>query len=184
MVETTPTRWVALLRGINVGGRHKLAMADVRSALTAAGLADVVTYIQSGNIVFTAQGPESDVRDLVRTTLEQVAGFEVPTVVLDGDALERVWRANPFSPAEPKLEHIVLHDGTVPDREREALAKLVAEVPCATEVFVAERAVYLHTPEGFSSSPLVAKMARVTSTGTARNLATVAKLRELVAAGH
>lgn len=74
-------RYVALLRGINVGGRNLVAMADLRSAFEAAGFESVRTYIQSGNVLFESGGPRPSSEDAVEAMLEQ--RFGVPfTVVL------------------------------------------------------------------------------------------------------
>ena len=78
---------VVLLRGINVGGRHSLAMAEVREALGGAGFTDVATYIQSGNIVLGSRLEASRVADRVQGVLEELAGFPVPTVVLGAPEL-------------------------------------------------------------------------------------------------
>lgn len=183
------TCWIVLLRGINVGGKHKLPMAEVRAALTASGFGDVRTYIQSGNVILDAEGGSDPanrrhVRDQVQETLESLTGFEIPTVVLSVDELVAILEANPFTPAEPKLEHVFFHDGPVPDAERNAVERLMADVQCETEVRVDGRVIYLHTPEGLSNSPLVAKWSRVKSSGTGRNLATLAKLADLTNPSH
>ena len=76
---------IALLRGINVGGRNKVAMADLRDVVTSLGHADVVTYIQSGNVVFTAGEREADTKALAKALEEAIAaalGVRPAVVVL------------------------------------------------------------------------------------------------------
>lgn len=174
-----PTRWICLLRGINVGGRHKLPMALVRETLQAAGLADVQTWIQSGNIAFTTSGSADELAEMVRERLESVVDFPVPTVVLDAARLHRIVAENPFCPDEPKLEHIVFFQGGVPGAERESLTRLVERTASQTRVHIGLDAIYLLTPEGFANSTLVAKWSSTRSSGTARNLATVARLQSM-----
>jgi uncharacterized protein (DUF1697 family) len=75
-----PTRYVALLRGINVGGRNKVAMADLRAAFEAGGHTSVSTYIQSGNVVFSSDLPARSLEDALESLLE--GRFGVPLVVV------------------------------------------------------------------------------------------------------
>ena len=72
-------RYVALLRGINVGGRNKVPMADLREAFESAGYGDVGTYIQSGNVVFSASTSQAALEGALEPMLE--ARFGVPLVL-------------------------------------------------------------------------------------------------------
>ena len=74
------TRYVALLRGINVGGRNKVAMADLRAAFEGAGFEAVSTYIQSGNVLFESDRPAAGLEEAVEDLLE--ARYQVPLVVV------------------------------------------------------------------------------------------------------
>jgi uncharacterized protein (DUF1697 family) len=74
------TRYVALLRGINVGGRNKVAMADLRAAFTDAAFDDVSTYIASGNVLFRSERPASSLEDEIEAVLEE--RFGIPLVVV------------------------------------------------------------------------------------------------------
>ena len=74
------TRYVALLRGINVGGRNRVAMADLRATFGAAGFERVSTYIQSGNVLFGSDRPQADLEGAVESILER--HFEAPIVVV------------------------------------------------------------------------------------------------------
>jgi uncharacterized protein (DUF1697 family) len=75
------TRYVALLRGINVGGRNKVPMADLRAVVEQVGHADVSTYIQSGNVLFTSTKPRAEVESELEARLEQRFGFPLVVVV-------------------------------------------------------------------------------------------------------
>jgi uncharacterized protein (DUF1697 family) len=76
------TAWVALLRGVNVGGNRKVPMARLRELCTEAGLCDVRSYIASGNLVFTAPHESaSEVEDLVADVIEREHGFRTAVVV-------------------------------------------------------------------------------------------------------
>ncbi len=83
-------RYIALLRGINVGGNKKVSMAELKESLTAAGLSDVRTYINSGNVLFSA--PDQDVDELterVEKSIEERFGFPVGCIVLTKEQYER-----------------------------------------------------------------------------------------------
>ncbi|HEY3669895.1 MAG TPA: DUF1697 domain-containing protein [Acidimicrobiia bacterium] len=75
------SQYVALLRGINVGGRNKVPMAELRSAFEDAGHVDVRTYIQSGNVLFRSAAPRASVEADVESMLERHLGFPLVVVV-------------------------------------------------------------------------------------------------------
>ena len=92
------TRFVALLRGINVGGHRKVPMARLREVLGEAGFADVATYLQSGNAVVTA--PDTDpqaVASHIEQAIAAAFGFDVDVLVRSGAELDAVIAANPFA---------------------------------------------------------------------------------------
>ena len=99
--ESTATtgeqRYVALLRGVNVGGKNKLPMADLRDIFTAAGCAGVQTYIQSGNVVFeAAQDLAERVPEIVSRAIRRRFGYETAVVVRSSEELRQVVASNPF----------------------------------------------------------------------------------------
>src|SRR3954469_9899408 len=91
------TASVALLRGINVGGKNKLSMRDLRDLFTDAGCADVQTYIQSGNVIFRAEpGIVATLPDIVTAQIAARFGYRTPIVVRSAAAMDAVIRDNPF----------------------------------------------------------------------------------------
>lgn len=96
-------RYVALLRGINVGGKNKLPMSAVADMFGAADCKDVQTYIQSGNVVFTASPTAlKRVPQCFTSAVERKFGFKVPMVIRSCAALSKVAANNPF--ARPKYD--------------------------------------------------------------------------------
>lgn len=180
---------VALLRGINVGGRKKVAMADLRQVTESLGHSGVSTYIQSGNVLFTTEERETTAlsRDLERAIAERL-GVECRVVVLSREELEQAIRGNPY-PGEqnPKLVHL-LFLGAEPGPE---LARQVTDAQQRAKqkgsrdtVQLAGRVLYLHTPDGYQRSELAALLARLgggqhEGGWTARNWATATKLLAL-----
>jgi uncharacterized protein (DUF1697 family) len=181
---------VALLRGINVGGNKKVAMADLREIMTSLGHTEVATYIQSGNVVFsTAQADTAALGDAIEQALEQRTGVRSRVLVLSAADLAQVARDNPFSdepnlravhvvflPAEPAPEMIA----SVAEAQDQAARKGSRD----TARYVG-RALFLHTPDGFGRSELATLLTRAgrpmsaQGAGTARNAATVRKLLDM-----
>jgi uncharacterized protein (DUF1697 family) len=178
---------VALLRGINLGGHKKVAMAELRELMTSLGHADVATYIQSGNVVFSTD--QSDNAALAAALEEAVAatlGVTSRVVVLSRDELAQVSRDNPY-PDEPNhraVHAIFLSAEPGPEvAERVAAAQqTVAQKGSRDTAQVIGRTIYLHTPDGYGRSDLAAELVKLgqkktdTVSGTARNWATVTKL--------
>lgn len=177
---------IALLRGINVAGRNRVAMADLRRVVGSLGHTDVTTYIQSGNVVFTAA--TSDPPAALAADLEQAIAAElgVPArvIVRSREELAQVVRDNPYPDQQnPRAVHAVFlaEDpgpelaGLVAAAQRKAAAKGSRDT--AT---VVDRTLYLHTPDGFGRSELAAALVAQAgpgqAVGTARNWATVTKL--------
>src|SRR5262245_2319312 len=102
--------WIALFRGINVGGNNPLPMKKLVTLLEAAGCRDVRTYIQSGNVVL--RSPIADAARLtqrIRTAIVKSCGFEPHVMLVDEKELERAASANPFeatAAANPKFVHL------------------------------------------------------------------------------
>ena len=178
---------VALLRGINLGGHKKVAMADLRELVSSLGHADVATYIQSGNVVFTSD--QSDNALLAAALEEAIAGWLGVTsrvVVLSRDELAQVSRDNPY-PHEPnhRAVHAIFLSGEPGPEliERVAAAQdQVATRGSRDTATIIGRTIYLHTPDGYGRSDLAAELVKVGQkktgnvSGTARNWATVSKL--------
>jgi uncharacterized protein (DUF1697 family) len=180
-----------LLRGINVGGRNKVAMADLRRIVSSLGHTDVATYIQSGNVLFTAK--ETDTAVLAAGLEQGIAaalGVSCRVAVLSREELAEVARDNPYPhEANPRYVHAVFLTGQPGPEllERIAAAQLkVAEKGSRDTARVIGKALFLHTPDGYGRSDLAVAMLRVVErpelSGTARNWATVTKLLDLCGA--
>lgn len=181
------TRYVALLRGINVGGKNKVAMTDLRQLAEALGHTEIATYIQSGNLVFTS-GDEDAIAlaDALEAEIARSLGVRPAVVVLSRADLAQVIADNPFpKESNPKALHAVFHrqplaDETIADvaaAEQKARAKGSPD-----EAAVVGSTLFMRTPDGLGRSELATQLARsVTKTaGTARNWATVNRLLEML----
>lgn len=181
---------VALLRGVNVGGR-KLAMSDLRAIVEAAGHGDVATYIQSGNVVFTAAAgpatPDEALATAIEAGIEERMGMRVAVIVMSRDELRQALEADPY-PAEedPRYVHLIFFARPLGDADREWVAgaqAVVAGKGSRDEATAIGRVLYLHTPDGFGRSELAAELTKGgkrAPAGTARNRSTVRKLLDLL----
>src|ERR1019366_897725 len=182
---------VALLRAINLAGRNRVAMADLRQMATSLGHTEVATYIQSGNVVFTTT--QTDTGKLAET-LEQEIGrcldVRPGVVVLSRDQLAEVIADNPYpQAADPRCLHAVFRRQDLSQAEIAAVAaaRQRARVKGSRdEVTVVRRTLFLYTPDGMGRSELATQLARSTAAtgtgtaGTARNRATVTRLLDQI----
>jgi uncharacterized protein (DUF1697 family) len=184
---------VALLRGINVLGRNKVSMGDLRKLVADLGHQDVATYIQSGNVVFTAGAPHPDEASLAEALEGAVfarLALRPAVVVVSREHLKEVVHANPFGHVDdPKTLHAVFF------REAPQAAtadSIVAAIERALkkgspdDARLVGRTMYLWTPDGFARSILRAELDRggklgsPMRAGTARNWTTVNTLVSLL----
>ena len=183
---------IALLRGINLGGRNKVAMADLRAVVAGLGHGDVRTYIQSGNVLFTAVAGAEDTAAMAEEMMAAITaklGVIAPVVILNRSELATVLAANPFpGQSDPKKVHAVVltHPATADLTDRlNAVAGQSAAKGSRDALRAVGRTVYLHTPDGYGTSDLAQQLLRIVTaakagtTGTARNWATMTKLLAL-----
>jgi uncharacterized protein (DUF1697 family) len=170
---------VALLRGINVGGKNALPMGELRSALVGLGCESVKTVLQSGNAVFrSAAGGPRQLGDAIRDAVEERCGIAPEVLVLPPARLREALRENPFSEAMPEPER--LHVGFLVAKPRRPDAEGLESLRCGRERFaLGERFFYLHAPDGIARSRLAAGAeALIGVPMTLRNARTVARLEE------
>lgn len=174
---------VALLRGINVGGRNKVSMADLRDVAVSLGHTDVATYIQSGNLVFTATDRSAELVTDLEQAIAASLGVSSSVVVLDRAELTQVVRDNPYpDEPNPRALHAVFLASAPGRAGAEALAGVLERAAAHSsrdDARLLGRVIYLHTPDGFGRSKLAEQLMRSTRPellGTARNWATVTKL--------
>lgn len=169
---------IVLLRGVNVGGKHKLPMAVLRQACEALGCTDVATYIQSGNVVLRSSTPPDRLATELENALEKAVGFTPRVVTRSAEELAHVLQANPYPDADPGKLLI----GFLTGRPTVTAIKALEEVDVSPEAFtVIGSEIYLHYTEGVGTSKKLAKLPahRLGVEVTARNLRTVNKLLEM-----
>lgn len=169
---------VAFIRGINVGGKNPLPMATLRAICEGAGLREVRTYIQSGNVVFSAPGRAMGrAAKAIEEGIEREAGFRPSVVVRTLPELRAVVEVVPFEAEPAKLVAMFLA-GTPGAGARRAVEEMAAD-PERLELI--GREVFIHFPNGIGRAKLqIAKVEKAVGLpGTCRNWNTVLKMVEL-----
>lgn len=177
------TAYAALLRAVNVGGRNRVPMAELRAALSAQGLEAVSTVLQSGNVFLDSPEPERAVAATVRATILGAFALDVAVVVRSQRELAEIADSNPFEGLErgdPATFYVAFLDAVPPDGK---VALLDPDRSAEDAFVVSGREVYLHYPRGSGRSRLtLGYLERVLGTsGTARNWRTVQRLATLLA---
>jgi uncharacterized protein (DUF1697 family) len=175
--------FVALLRGINVGGKNALPMKDLAGMFAGAGCMNVRTYIQSGNVIFEAPAGTSSVAEIVTKRIEKRFGYRIPVILRTSQQLLKTIRDNPFLAAgapEKALHVYFLADAP----KAGAIATLDAGRSAPDAFHVHGQEIYLHVPNGMARTKLTNAYfdSKLSTTCTARNWATVLKVSEMMAA--
>ena len=172
--------YIALFRGINVGGRNKLPMGELVKALEGLGLREIKTYIQSGNVVF--QSEEENIAELserMSNAIKKSHGFMPKTIILRLEEIESAMQANPYPEAEnvPKTLHLYFLTTEPENPNIETLENIKTESERYT---IKERVFYLHAPDGIGRSKLAANVEKgLGVSATARNWRSVCKIYEM-----
>ena len=171
------TRRIALLRGINVGGRNAVSMKDLTDILARLGCSGVRTYIQSGNVVFDEPDAGEVSPASIAAAIEAQTGIGTRVLTLTVAEFRKAADGNPFAGEEPRTVHLFFLDAAPGDPDLDAIQALGR----GSERWQLTDAVfYLHAPEGVARSKLAAAVERKLGVGaTARNWRTVSKLLEL-----
>ncbi len=168
------TRYVALLRAVNVGGTGTLRMEKLKAVCRSAGFTAVQTYIASGNVIFDSDASEAVVKTRLEKGLRAGLGKSVGVAVRTVAELAAILVGNPFKKAEAKFTVAIFLDDVPP-----ANAVSVATGHADEAVKLGRREIYVHYPSGQGRSRLRIPAARH---GTARNMNTLAKLVDLASA--
>ncbi len=174
------SHWIALFRGINVGGHNRLPMKSLVAMLERLGCTDVKTYIQSGNAVFKSPQSNSDpLADEIRHAVKSEHGFEPVVLLLSVRDFVNARDANPFpeGEAEPKSLHLFFLAQEPADIDK---GKLAAHQSGTERFALLGDVFYLHAPDGIGRSKLAASVERSLGVpATARNWRTVNQILAL-----
>lgn len=171
--------YIALLRGINVGGHKKVPMAELKVLLTDSGLKNVKTYIQSGNVIFESkQNDVLKIEDTIKKAILSHFGFDVSVLVKTRDDLKRIFGDCPFSEDKKQASYFtMLH--TIPNKELvEEASKKVYE---GEEYMIINDCIYFYCAKGAGQAKFNMKLfeRKLKTTATIRNYNTMVKLLSL-----
>ena len=169
-------KWIALLRGVNVGGHRKLPMAELRDALEEIGYQEVKTLLASGNLVFEAKGKAASIEAKLEADLKKAFGLTTEVMVRDPKEWAAIIEANPFlKEAKKDPSHLVVV--ALKAKPPADAVKALASYEGPELVKVHQREAYVFYGDRMADSKL--NLSKLGS-GTARNWNTVLKLQAMV----
>ena len=175
-------RYVALLRGINVGGNTMIKMAELKAVFQGCGFENVVTYINSGNLAFDPQsdGDELLLVSRLEKAIETNFGKQIPVMIREQSSIDNIIASNPFegeSESHKEMHVLFLRE----EMPTEKVDQLMNAAPRGERFAVIGREIYCHLPLGVADSLLgksfIEKKLKVAVTG--RNWRTVERLATL-----
>jgi uncharacterized protein (DUF1697 family) len=174
-------RYAALLRGINVGGRQKVPMSDLRELLAGLGLAEVSTYLQSGNAVFSCdQRPNDELAEVIKAGVAARTGISCAVLIRTGAELAGVLDRTPLAAPHTPSRYFVAYLSGEPDQARAEAVLTQSFEP--DQIWISGREAYLWCPSMPDSKLTNAFIERQLGvTATARNWNTAQKLAEFTA---
>lgn len=170
------TIYIALLRGINVGGHHKIKMAELKILLESMGLQKVKTYIQSGNVLFESEEEDKHLSERMEEEISRTFGFAVPVVLRTAEEYEQIIRNCPFSidlMNEGESVHIAF---LANNPSEEGVNYLESYESGLDECEIIGKNVYLFFRQSFRDSKLATQLPKLGVPATVRNWKTVIKL--------
>lgn len=173
--------YVGLLRGINVGGRHRVPMKPLRAQLEAAGLERVRTYLQSGNVVFTSRATQHDLVAIFQDTVEAGSGFRPAVVMRSAERFCEIADAHPFLGATDEWSKLQV--GFLEHRPPAAAQQNLTLPAGAAEQFECrDTELYVYYPDGLARTRVSGQFweSRLQQTCTMRNWKTVQALKRLL----
>jgi len=170
--------YIALLKGINVGGHKKVPMAELRDLLAKSGLQNVQTYIQSGNIVFQSSEETKNLEDKIQNTISSHFGFEVSVIVKTNAELKLIFDSCPFENGKIEKSYFVILNKIPEARMTDEVNKISYD---NEEIIIKNNCLYFYSSKGFGQSKFNMNTyeRKLKVIGTSRNYNTMVKLLSL-----
>ncbi|OQR56782.1 DUF1697 domain-containing protein [Bacillus sp. CDB3] len=173
------TIYIALLRGINVGGHKVIKMLDLKKIFESIGLKKVKTYIQSGNVVFESEEEISFLKERIECEIKNVFDFDVPVMLRTNEAFINIINKCPYeanSLLEGESMHVAFLANVLPEKEKNQLLMLKNETE---DCYIDENVVYLFFKKSIRNSKLMNQFQKLHTPATVRNWRTVNKLKAI-----
>lgn len=179
--------YIAFFRGINVGSKNRIKMADLRVLFSDLGYQNVKTYIQSGNVIFESNKPEMMIMDEIFKAFVERFGFESKIILRTAEELATILAEFPFTEAEiqtmsdqlPEVEHVYFYLGNQ-EISASAVAKLAEDFTREDKVFVGKREIYFLSAQSIRNSKLGSELTKLDDSFTIRNRKTLNKISALL----
>ncbi len=180
-------KYAALFKGINVGGKNIVKMSDLKQLLIDLGLAEVKTYIQSGNAIFETDFNEEDLYNMIYCGFTDRFGFESNVIIRNIDEIRALIEELPFSDeeiksaetADPKLEHLyVCFLDNLPDKSK--IDDIHKKYQGKDGLKMGKKELYLLFYQSIRESKLATITAKTFNSSTMRNWKTVNKLYDMM----
>lgn len=177
--------YIAFLRGINVGGKNIIKMSDLKQMFATIGLSDAITYIQSGNIIFSSDETENILLEKIESAIFNTFGLSVPVILRTLPELEQISTHHPFSEkdiellkenAEGEVFYLFLFNDDISDSN---IQKIYAAKKEKEKLQIAKRDVYVLFDKTIRDSKLAGAIQRIENHCTSRNIKTINKLVDL-----
>ncbi|MEO9004349.1 MAG: DUF1697 domain-containing protein [Ginsengibacter sp.] len=175
--------FVSILRGINVSGQKKILMVDLKTLFESINLKEVITYIQSGNVIFKSSESLSDLgfAKKIEKAVYKKYGFEVPVIIRTKDEIQKIISTNPFlkeKNIDPRKLHITFLS-EIPSAENVESIESIKYSP--DRFIISGKEIYLHIPVSYGETKLSNNFfeKKLKVRATTRNWNTVNKLLEL-----
>jgi uncharacterized protein (DUF1697 family) len=174
-------KFIALLRGINVGGQKKIKMSDLKLLFEETGFQNVETYIQSGNVIFSTKEKSSEnLEENISSTIKKKFDFDVPVIVVTPQEIESSLKRNPFIKKKGEIDKLYII--FLSKRPSKTDIEKLVEMDFSPEEFIIDgKLVYLFVPNGYGNAKLNNNFFenKLKVLGTTRNLKTLKALLEL-----
>lgn len=172
--------YIALLRGINVGGHKVIKMADLKQMFESIGLKQVKTYIQSGNIVFKSEEDIKILNERIQSEIKNVFGFDVPVMLRTHEEFINIIKRCPYE-ADLLLEgesiHVAFLANELSEIEKD---QLLMKKNDTEDCYIDENVVYVFFKNSIRNSKLMNQFQKLHTPATVRNWRTVNKLKAIV----
>lgn len=178
-VNDKVTIYIALLRGINVGGHNMIKMAELKRVLEEMGLKKVKTYIQSGNVLFESEEEEGSLSKRMEEVINQAFGLSVPVVLRTSKEWDQIIKFCPYRTEglqEGESVQIAFLGGIPSQKEIERLNAYQSD---KDEFKIIDKNLYLYFRQSIRDSKLAANLSKLDVPATVRNWKTVIKLSSM-----
>ncbi|GAB6436434.1 MULTISPECIES: DUF1697 domain-containing protein [unclassified Bacillus (in: firmicutes)] len=174
------TIYIALLRGINVGGHKVIKMADLKQMFESIGLKQVKTYIQSGNILFESEENIKFLKERIQSEIKNVFGFDVPVMLRTNEGFINMIKRCPYevdSLLEGESIHVAFLANELTEKEKN---QLIMQKNDTEDCYIDEKVVYLFFKNSIRNSKLMNQFQKLHTPATVRNWRTVNKLKVII----